>query len=180
MESFGPIIALLVAMPFLAAVGITTLAAFALMTALGLLTDMSFKRLFFVSFFMGLAAPLLVGGAVFSIVDEPGFQRDLRDGFDQFVELPEDAGGTAKLGPLIPRLRELRADLEDSEMSEAELERRIEGLFEDAGEAGETSQAGAQIDQGEQAGDEAGNEVTVDIDGIELSRDGDTVQITID
>lgn len=173
MESFGPIIALLVAMPFLAAIGITTLAAFALMTVLGLLTEMSFKRIFFVSFFMGLAAPLLVGGAVFSIVDDARFQSDLRDGFDQFIELPEDAGGTAKLGPLVPRLRELRDDMREGDMSDAEIERRIEGLFEDAGEGGET---GVQIEQG----DETGDEVTVDIDGVQLSRDGDEVRIEID
>lgn len=174
MESFGPIIALLVAMPFLAAIGITTLAAFALMSVLGLMTDMSFKRIFFVSFFMGLAAPLLVGGAVFSIVDDARFQRDLRDGFDQFIELPEDAGGTAKLGPLIPRLQELRDDMREGDMTDAEIERRIESLFEESGEGG------IQIEQGEPSDNEAGDEVTVDIDGVQLSRDGDTVQIQID
>ncbi|MEM7700364.1 MAG: hypothetical protein AAF251_00360 [Pseudomonadota bacterium] len=174
MESFGPIIALLIAMPFLAAIGITTLAAFALMSVLGLMTEMSFKRIFFVSFFMGLAAPLLVGGAVFSIVDDARFQRDLRDGFDQFIELPEDAGGTAKLGPLVPRLRELRDDMREGDMSDAEIERRIEGLFEDGGEGG------VQIEQGEPSDNAAGDEVTVDIDGVQLSRDGDTVRIQID
>lgn len=174
MESFGPIIALLVAMPFLAAIGITTLAAFALMTTLGLLTDMSFKRLFFVSFFMGLAAPLLVGGALFAIVDDARFQRDLRTGFEQFIELPEDAGGMAKLGPLVPRIQQLRADMREGTMSEEEFKSRVEQLFDDDGNGDE------QIELGEEEGDGTGDEVTVAIDGSDLSQDGDEVRITID
>lgn len=156
MEVFGPIIALLVAMPILAAIGVTTLAAFAFMSVLGLLTDMSFKRLFFVSFAMGLAALVLIAGMVFSTFDDPGFQRDLRDGFDQIVQIPDDPSDAATVGPLIPRLRNLRDDIENGDLSDKEIERRIEGLFEDT---------------------ERG---VVDIDGSQLSQDGDTVQITID
>lgn len=154
---FGGIVLVLLMTPVLAAIGVTTLAAFALMTVLGLITDMSFKRLFFVSFCMGLAAPLLLAGAMFSAFQDGSFERDLRDGLDEVIALPEDQGGPPEsVRALIPQLRDLRDDIEKGDLSEAEIERRIEGLFED--------------DEG----------VRVDIDGVRITEEGDGLRIQID
>ncbi|MEM9312837.1 MAG: hypothetical protein AAGA34_15450, partial [Pseudomonadota bacterium] len=61
MEFLGGLVLSIVAMVLLALVGLTTVFALGFMTVLGLLTEMSFKRLFFVSFAMALAAPVLLG-----------------------------------------------------------------------------------------------------------------------
>ena len=123
----GGLVLLLVATPFLAAIGITTLAAFAIMSVLGLLTDMSFKRLFFVSFFMGLAAPILLGGAVFAAFEDGSFERDLRDGIEQFVDLPEDGG--RNFGGTLGALQEIGRSVERGDITEEQAEERVRELF---------------------------------------------------
>ena len=122
----GGLVLLLVATPFLAAIGITTLAAFAIMSVLGLLTDMSFKRLFFVSFFMGLAAPILLGGAVFAAFEDGSFERDLRDGIEQFVDLPEDGG--RNFGGTLGDLQEIGRSVERGDITEEQAEERVREL----------------------------------------------------
>lgn len=175
MDTIETIIGLLVALPLLAAVGITTLAAFAIMTVLGLLTEFSFKRIFFVSYGVALLAPLLAMGALLSTIGEPGFQQDVRNGVDQLLEIPDDPEAAVTVGPLIPGLRQLGADIRDENLSEEEIERRVEALIEGTG--GEvSSQDAPQITQD---GNE-GEDVTIKINGAELSVDGDTVQIEID
>lgn len=154
---FGGIVLVLLMTPVLAAIGVTTLAAFALMVLLGLITEMSFKRLFFVSFFMGLAAPLLLAGAMFSAFADGSFERDLRDGLDEVIALPEDQGGPPEnIRALIPQLRDLRDDIEKGDLSEAEIEQRIESLFKDE------------------------NGVRIGRDGLEITDEGESVRIVID
>lgn len=86
-------IAALIATVLLAAVGLTTVVALGLMMGLGLLTEMSFKRLFFVSFGMALVAPLLVGGALFSAIEDGTIPNDLRASLEEVANLPVDHGG---------------------------------------------------------------------------------------
>ncbi|MEM6856441.1 MAG: hypothetical protein AAF559_01095 [Pseudomonadota bacterium] len=78
MEIIGGIVLSLVAMVLLAALGLTTVFAIGFMMILGLLTNMSFKRLFFVSFAMGLAAPILLGAATMAALEDGSFERELR------------------------------------------------------------------------------------------------------
>ena len=165
----GGFVVVLLMMPVLAAIGVTTLAAFALMSVLGLLTELSFKRLFFVSFFMGLAAPLMLGAAIFSSFDDGTFERDLRDGIEQLTDARMENG--QPLGGTLGELQKIGQSVEEGELSEQEAEERIRELF-----VGSQADAPVQIEQG--TADDA--EVTVDIDGVRLSQDGDTVQITID
>ena len=171
----GGLVLLLVATPFLAALGITTLAAFAIMSVLGLLTDMSFKRLFFVSFFMGLAAPILLGGAVFAAFEDGSFERDLRDGVEQLTDVRMEDG--RQLGGTLGELQEIGRAVERGDITEEQAEERVRELFvgsrEENAEGGDETR---QITQDVQIGEG----VSVNIDGVELSQDGDRVQIKID
>ena len=172
----GGLVLLLLATPFLAAIGITTLAAFAFMIALGLLTEMSFKRLFIVSFFMGLAAPILLAGAVFASFEDGTFERDLRDGIEQFVDLPQDNG--REFGGALGRLQEIGREAQRGDITEEQAEDRIRELFvgprDENGD--ESSAETPQIPQEIRIGEN----VQISIDGGELSEDGDEVRITID
>lgn len=71
------------AVVLLALVGVVTVAAIPLMVLLGLLTEFSFKRVFFASFAMALVAPILLGVAIGEAVQDGSIQReiqsDLRD-----------------------------------------------------------------------------------------------------
>lgn len=175
METIETIIGILVALPLLAAVGITTVAAFAIMAVLGLLTEFSFKRIFFVSYGVALLAPLIAMGALFSTIGQPGFQQDVRNGVDQLLEIPDDPEAAVTVGPLIPGLRKLGADIRENDLSEAEIERRVEALIEGSSAeapSGNVPQITQDVKEGE--------DVTVKIDGAQLSVDGDTVRIQID
>ena len=166
----GELLSLLVLMPALAAVGITTLAAFALMTLLGLLPDMSFKRLCFVSFFMGLAAPVLLAMAIFSSFEDGTFERDLRAGIAEFTEARTEDG--RPLGGALGELQQIGREVEAGELSESEAEERIKELFVG-------SQEGTLQIEGPDA-EEGDEQLSISIDGVELSQDGDEVQITVD
>ena len=168
----GQLLSLLVLMPVLAAVGVTTLAAFALMTALGLLTDMSFKRIFFVSFFMGLAAPVMLGAAIFSSVEDGTFERDLRDGIEQFTAGSEEGG--RDFGGTLGQLQEIGREVERGDITEDQAEERIRELFVGSREGSDGEPLQITQDVQEDEG------ITINIDGAELSADGDEVRIQID
>ncbi|MEM7688340.1 MAG: hypothetical protein AAF291_04895 [Pseudomonadota bacterium] len=165
----GGFVVFLLMMPVLAAIGVTTLAAFVSMTVLGLLTDMSFKRLFFVSFFMGLAAPLLLGAAIASSFEDGTFERDLRDGIEELTDIRMENG--QPLGGTLGELQKIGRDVEQGELSEQEAEERIRELF-----VGPEADAPAQIEQG--TADDA--EVSIDIEGVQITNDGDSLRIQID
>lgn len=175
MDTIETIIGLLVALPLLAAVGITTLAAFAIMAVMALLTEFSFKRIFFVSYGVALLAPLFALGALASTIGEPGFQEDVRNGVDQLLEIPDDPEAAVTVGPLIPGLRQLGTDIREQNLSEAEIERRVEALLQGSG-VDVSSEETSQITQGSPDDEN----VTVRIDGAQLSVDGDTVRVSID
>ena len=63
MEILGGIVLSIFALVLLAALGLTTVLALTLMAVFGLLSNWSFKRIFFLSFFLGLSAPFLLGMA---------------------------------------------------------------------------------------------------------------------
>ena len=65
------------AVVLLALLGVVTAAAIPLMLLLGLLTEMSFKRVFFVSFAMALMAPILLGVAIGEAVQDGSIQREI-------------------------------------------------------------------------------------------------------
>lgn len=170
MEFLGGLVLSIVAMVLLALVGLTTVFALGFMTVLGLLTEMSFKRLFFVSFAMALAAPVLLGLATFAAIADGSLERDLRRDLGQVIDLPPEAGGNWR--EAIPKLRDLRDDIENGELTDQEIEQRIEDLFDGS--------EGTTIDLDNAQPDDAGQEATVNVDGVELIQDGDTLQIQID
>lgn len=116
---------LLLVLTLLAAVGLVTLAAFALMAALGLITDWSFKKIFFISFALGLFAPILAGGAVGSAIADGSLQRELQQGLnDSIIDRDgvtisvEDANGLREILPP-------RRDLEELLQERPDLRERI-------------------------------------------------------
>jgi len=116
MEILGGIALALV---LLALIGVVTVAAIPLMVVMSLLTEMSFKRVFFASFALALLAPILLGVAIGEAVEDGSIQReiqnDFRDSFSQSDFSESD-------------LQELR-DLRDA--LPAERRERIEQFFEE-------------------------------------------------
>ena len=154
MEIIGGIVLSLVAMVLLAALGLTTVFALGFMIILGLLTNMSFKRLFFVSFAMGLAAPVLLGAATFAAIEDGSLERDLRNELGDVITLSDDTG-PGSWREALSKLRELQSDIENGDLEDEEIERRIEEVFSDAG-------------------------VQLNLDEIEAGNEDDAIQITID
>ena len=109
MEILGGIALALAALVLLASVGVVTLAAFALMGALGLLTDWSFKRVFVVSFALGLLAPFLLGGAIIGAIEDGSLQRDFQDA----LVIEADADDLQEIRDLLPPPEELERLLEE-------------------------------------------------------------------
>ena len=98
----------------LAAVGIVTIAAFAMMVLFGLLTDWSFKRNFITSFAVGLLAPFVVAAMVAGAIEDGSLQRELQ------VSVEGD------LDELLDSQPELRELLPPPEQVERVLEKRPE------------------------------------------------------
>ena len=130
MEILGGIALALAVLVLLASVGVVTIAAFALMGALGLLTDWSFRRVFVVSFALGMLAPFLLGGALVGAIQDGSLQRDFQDAF----VIEGDADELQDLRELLPppdeleRLIEERPDIRERippEVLERLLERGI-------------------------------------------------------
>lgn len=130
MEIAGGIVVGLVFLTILAAIGVTTLVAFGLMALLGLVTEMSFKRIFFASFMMALAAPLLLGIAGFAAVEDGSLEREIRDGVGETITIP--TGAPSEWREAIPRIRDLREELREGQIDEDEFEREIEQIIDEA------------------------------------------------
>lgn len=130
------LIAFIISMPFLAALGLTTLCAFILMPVLGLITEWSFRRIFFTSFLLSLFAPIVAAVSLAQSVDRMMDGRDLREvitqtipGGEERMEQWEEAG---------ERARETVRAAERGEITEEEAERRLEQIINE--------QTGVQID----------------------------------
>lgn len=153
MEIVGGIVVGLVLLTILAAIGVTTVVAFGLMALLGLVTEMSFKRVFFASFMMALAAPLLLGIAGFAVVEDGSLERELRDGIGETIVIP--TGDSAEWREAIPRIRDLRDDLREGRIDSEEFERELEQLIDET------------------------TSVRIDVEGIDASEAEDAITIEV-
>lgn len=162
MEIVGGLILSLVALLLLAGLGLVTIVALGLMVILGLLTQMSFRRLFFVSFGLGLLAPVALAVAGSIAIEDGSLERDLRDEIGEIMQLPEDRGGN--WSETLSELQDLRRDIEEGELSDEEIEARVEELFGgDNGLPLKIEAKNGEIEvEGE--GDESTSVVTIDID----------------
>jgi len=130
----------------LAALGVTSLAAFALMGALGLITDWSFRRIFFVAFALGLFAPVILAVNIGNTLSSEDFQRDLQR------ELLEKVPGTDAVPQeaidAIPQVLELRDQLQDGTITAQEFEDRLRERAEEVRAAREAQlQAASEAQQ---------------------------------
>ena len=133
---------LLVAMILLSLLGSVTVLALASMAVLGLTTEMSFRRLFFVSFGIGLLAPILLGMGVASTVSDESFRHEL------LTELDDLLSGSQTVSDALPRFRELQQQFEDGTITRDQFEDQMEQLVEES--------TGAQVE----------------IDGVEVAPEG--------
>lgn len=124
MDSFGDILVGIGVLLTLASFGIATFAAFGLMAALGLVTELSFRRIFFISFGVALFVPILFGSAMIGVLSEEEVQtqisENLREALPSSEQLFEEIEGT--FGPTDDEQRAL----EDGTMTPDELEQRLE------------------------------------------------------
>ena len=108
----------------LASFGIATFAAFGLMAALGLITEMSFRRIFYISFGIALFLPILFGGAMIGVLSDADVQATINESLTE--ALPSSEGLAEELSNLSPITEEERRGLEDGTVTEEEVEQRIE------------------------------------------------------
>ncbi|WP_379550743.1 hypothetical protein [Qipengyuania sp. DGS5-3] len=127
MEIIGGILASILALVLLAGVGLMTVVALATMLLLGLVTEMSFKRVFVVSFVVGLLAPILLGAGLSSAIADGSLQEEIRSEFGEVVQLPEGIGN--KWVEVLPQLQEISREREAGNMTDEEAEQRIEAIF---------------------------------------------------
>lgn len=122
MEILGGLLLITVLLTLL---GSVTVLALASMVLLGLVTEMSFRRLFFVSFGIGLLAPLGLAIWASSVVSEENFQLELLTELNQVVSGSENVMGA------LPRIQELRQQLSDGTITQDEFETQLEQLIEE-------------------------------------------------
>lgn len=127
MEILGGIVLSLMLMVLLAGVGLVTVAGLALMIILGLLTNMSFKRLFFVSFGLGLLAPLLLAGVTIAAIEDGSLQRELRQELGGVVTLPDDMGENWE--GTLDEMQRIGREVEDGTITEEQAKERFKELF---------------------------------------------------
>ena len=127
MVDLETILIALVLSPLFAAVGLTTVVAFGLMGILGLVSEWSFKRIFFTSFLLALAAPIMLGIATASAIADGSLQRELREGIAQVLPGSEEIGRNwQEIGP---RVEEVRNELDAGEITSDEARDRIEQVI---------------------------------------------------
>ncbi len=115
----------LLAIILLTLLGSVTALAFASMAFLGLVTEMSFKRIFFTSFGVGLLAPILLGLWVSSTLGDERVQREI------LADVTEAISGSDEVLEALPRIRELREQLSDGTITADEFERQLEELIQE-------------------------------------------------
>ena len=129
MEILGGLLLMTILLSLL---GSVTVLALASMAVLGLTTEMSFRRLFFVSFAIGLLAPLLLVIGVSSALSDESFQEEL------LTELSDVVSGSEEFTDALPRFRELQQQLSDGTITPDEFEAELEQLIEE--------RSGAQVE----------------------------------
>ena len=154
---FGEIILGLGVLLTLASFGVASFLAFGLMAALGLITEMSFKRIFFISFGLALIVPILFGGAMIGMLSQPDVQASINETLNE--ALPSSEGFAEELSKLSPITEEELRGLEDGSMTETEVEQRIEERVQRF-----LPQADVEIDNGD----------------IQITTPDNSVNITID
>ena len=97
---------------------------------------------------------------------------DLRDGIEQFTAGSEEGG--RDFGGTLGQLQEIGREVERGDLTEDQAEERIRELFVGSreGSDGEPLQITQDVQEDES--------ITINIDGAELSADGDEVRIQID
>ncbi len=129
MEILGGLLLMTILLSLL---GSVTVLALASMAVLGLTTEMNFRRLFFVSFAIGLLAPILLGIGVSSALDDESLQQKL------LIELNDLVTGSESVTEALPRFRELHQQLTDGTITPDEFEEQLEQLIEE--------RSGAQVE----------------------------------
>lgn len=133
MEILGGI---LLALVLLAVLGTVTVAAFGLMVALGLITDWSFRRIFFVSFALGLFAPIVAAVMLGNAIEDGSLGDDLRDEITQ--AFPQSEGMVERLREIGPRVEDVQRRIESGEIDQQQGRDEIEQIINE--------QTGVQLD----------------------------------
>lgn len=129
MEDFASLFVALGLMLPLAAIGLTTVAAFVLMPILGLVSEWSFRRIFFTSFLIGLLAPIIAGVSLASSAQRLMDGRDMEQILEQVIP-----GGEERIEELRQageRGREIVEAAERGEITEEQAKEQLEQLFQE-------------------------------------------------
>ena len=127
MEYLGEILLAISIMTTLAAVGVATFLAFGLMAALGLLTELSFKRLFFLSFGAALLLPIVVGGVTIAAVQDEGVQNEIREEMRRALPPPDEM--LEDMREAVPQSDGVEGEAPDGRITAEEFEQRLEELI---------------------------------------------------
>ena len=111
MEILGGIALALV---LLALVGVVTVAAIPLMAVIGLLTEMSFKRVFFTSFALALLAPIALGVMIGEAIEDGSIQREIQRDFSESISQAEFSDSD------LQEIRQIRESLSDERIQQIE------------------------------------------------------------
>ena len=135
MEVLGGLVLSLVLMVLLAGLGLVTVAGLALMMVLGLLTTWSFRRIFFVSFGLGLLAPLILAGATYSALEDGSLERDLRRDLEGVIDLPDDVAGGwgGNWREKVEQIEKIAGEADRGDITEDQARDQIRDLFKGGG-----------------------------------------------
>jgi len=122
-DVIGDLIIALGVLATLATVGVGTLFTFSLMAALNLVTELSFRRTFFISFGVAMILPLILGTVVVGVLMDDQVQDEIR------TELREALPPVEEIQETLPQLGR---DLEDGTLDSNEIESLIEQAFPEA------------------------------------------------
>lgn len=157
MDNIGDIIMGLSVLLTLAMLGASTLLAFLVMGGLWFITEMSFKKIFFIAFGTALILPILFGAVTIGTLQDEDVQQQISEGLRE--ALPSTERLAEEIQDLQPVTDDERRALEDGTLSEEELERRIEERLQRV---------------------LPGADIQVDQDGVDITTSDDTVTIRID
>ena len=122
-DVIGDLIIALGVLATLATVGVGTLFAFSLMAALNLVTELSFRRTFFISFGVAMILPLILGTVVVGVLMDDQVQDEIRS------ELRDALPPVEEIQETLPQLGR---DLEDGTLDRNEIEGLVEQAFPEA------------------------------------------------
>ncbi|BDI61327.1 hypothetical protein [Qipengyuania nanhaisediminis] len=150
MGDLGDMILALGVLVALASLGLGTLLALGLMALLGLVSEWSFRRIFFLSFGLALLVPVLLGGALVGVLQDEEVRSEIS------AELRDALPAASR--PTDESLDFDRAE-EDGTLSQSEQEARLEDRLQRIA---------------------PGAEVAIDENGIRITTRDDSVTIDID